>query len=458
MTINRQVSVAGPLAAAPVNMTGLRLIPEAIGQIAFGRFDAPDFMIHPGEYIPEIPTRTGVAEVQRDSTLYFNLTLPAGPMPAGGWPVAIYGHGSERDKHQMFDSASSLASRGIAVIAFTMVGHGFGPQTTLTVTRSDGTSVTVLSGGRGIDQDGNGSIEAREGDAAAAPRRLQINADAQVQNIADLVRLTRVVESGVDVDGDGVAELNPQRIYYYGHSLGAMYGMGFVAYTPEVRAAAFLAPGAPLIENRRLSPTQRHQIGEFLAARTPSLLNGTDGLTAIGGLPVLPPFFNENLPWRGAPPVLNDVPGAIAIQRYLDRSTWIAHRGSPIGTAPRLRLNPPSGVTARPFFVAMATGDTASPNPNTANIVRAGQFEDRTVLYRHDLYIAANPTVPRNPHGFFSQLIPVIPAYLTIVKAAQAQVADFFKADGIFIPVPLPAPYWEVPIVGPLPEELGYIR
>ena len=458
ITFNRQISVSGPLSPAPVNMLGINLIPGAIGRIAFGRFIAPDFMVHPGEYIPEIATRTGIAAVQGTNTLYFNVTLPAGPRPPGGWPVAIYGHGSEREKNGLFDTASTMAARGIAVIGFSMVGHGFGPNSTITLGRTDGTRATVHSGGRGIDQDGNGTIDAREGDAAAWPRLLQVNADAMVQNIADLTQLSRVVQAGVDVDGDGIADLNPDRLYYYGHSLGGMYGIGFFAYTPEVRAAFFLVPGAPLLENRRLSPTQRHQFGQLLAARSPSLLNSADGLTAIGGVPVLPPLFNESLPLRNEPVVAAPVPGAIAIQQFADRSTWIAQRGSPIGTAPRLRLRPPSGTTPRPFVLSFARGDTASPNPNTTRIIRAGAIEDRVAFYLHDRYWADNPTIPKNPHGFVAQLVPPSPAYETIVRGAQAQVADFFRSDGMTITVPEPTAYWEVPIAGPLPEDMGYIR
>lgn len=458
ITFNRETVVGGPLSPAPVNWTGISLIPDVIERIAFGRFTAPDFMVHPGEYIPETATRTGIAGVQGTNTLYFNVTLPAGPMPPGGWPVAIYGHGSEREKNQLFDTSASLAARGLAVIGFSMVGHGFGPNTMLTINRKDGTTVTVKSGGRGIDQNGDGAIAAREGDAATAPRLLQVNADAMVQNIADLMQLSRVVQAGLDVDGDGSVELNPDRMYYYGHSLGAMYGPGFVAYTPEVRAAFFLAPGAPLLENRRLSPTQRHQFGEMLAVRTPSLVNSADGLTTIGGLPVLPPFFNEELPLRNDPPVVSRVPGAIAIQQFADRSTWIAQRGSPIGTAARLRLRPPAGITPRPFVLSFARGDTASPNPNTSNIIRSGDFADRVAFYLHDRYWADNPTIPKNPHGFVAQLVPPSAAYAVIVRGAQAQVAEFFRSDGSTVIVPAPAAYWEVPMMSPLPDDLGYIR
>jgi Bacterial virulence factor lipase N-terminal len=458
LTFNRQISVGGPVSPVAVNMAGLNLTPNAVGRIAFGRFTAPDFMVHPGEYIPETPTRNGIAAVHGTNTLYFNVTLPAGPAPPGGWPVAIYGHGSDREKNQLFDTASSLAAHGLAVIAISMVGHGFGPNSTITITRLDGTSATVESGGRGIDQNADGAIAAREGDAAAAPRLLQVNADAMVQNIADLMQLSRVIQAGLDVDDDSIVDLNPDRLYYYGHSLGAMYGIGFFAYTPEVRAGFFIAPGAPLLENRRLSPTQRHQFGQLLAARTPSLLNSAEGLTTIGEIAVLPPFFNEDLPLRNESPVLTPVPGAIAIQQFADRSTWIAQRGSPIGTAPRLRLRPLAGIMPRPFVLSFARGDTASPNPNTTGIIRAGAVEDRAAFYRHDRYGEDNPSVPKNPHGFLSQLIPLIPAYVTIVRGAQTQVAEFFRSDGTNVIHPAPRVYWEVPIAGPLPEDLGYIR
>lgn len=315
----------------------------------------------------------------------------------------------------------------------------------------------MKSGGRGIDQNSDGAIAAREGDAATAPRLLQVNADAMVQNIADLMQLTRVVRAGLDVDGDGGVDLNADRIYYYGHSLGGMYGPGFVAYTPEVRAAFFLVPGAPLLENRRLSPTQRHQYGQLLAGRTPSLLNSGNGLTSVGGVAVLPPFFNEGLPLRNEPPVVTPVPGAIAIQQFADWSTWIAQRGSPIGTVPRLRLRPPVGITPRPFLLGFARSDTASPNPNTSHIIRAGAFADRVAYYRHDRYWADNPTIPKNPHGFIAQLVPPSPAYAAIVRGAQAQIAEFFQSDGTTAIVPDPAAYWEFPIVSPLPEDMGYI-
>src|SRR5262249_26924164 len=158
----------------------------------------------------------------------------------------------------------------------------------------------------------------------------------EVQNIADLMQLVRVIQAGVDVDGDGQADLNPDRIFYWGHSLGAILGIGFFAYTPEVRAAYLAAPAAPLFANRRLSPTSgsRDSVGRSLAARIPSLLNAVYGLPNLDGVPVSAPFFNENTPLRNERPVINNIPGALAIQQFDERSMWIAQRGNPVGFAP----------------------------------------------------------------------------------------------------------------------------
>ena len=48
--------------------------------------------------------RSGPAPAPRPSSgtneIYFNLFLPSGPAPAGGWPVAIYGHGTNGNKNE----------------------------------------------------------------------------------------------------------------------------------------------------------------------------------------------------------------------------------------------------------------------------------------------------------------------------------------------------------------------
>ena len=166
ITWNQQTRVAGPLNPVPVNVNLLRFIPGAVGQVAFGKYVSPDYETAE-KFIPPVGTRTGTPVVQGVNEVFFNLYLPSGPRPAGGWPVAIFGHGIGGSKQggargpgggDSLALAASLAEQGIATIAINVVGHGFGPLSTLTVTPSVGAPVTFLEGGRGIDQNGDGII------------------------------------------------------------------------------------------------------------------------------------------------------------------------------------------------------------------------------------------------------------------------------------------------------------
>src|SRR5690606_28206394 len=95
------------------------------------------------------------------------------PKPAGGWPVAIFGHGFTDSMYGApWTVASVFASRGIATLSINVVGHGGGAQGVLNVLPKVGAPVQVPAGGRGIDQDGNGLIDNTEGVNAAAPQTI----------------------------------------------------------------------------------------------------------------------------------------------------------------------------------------------------------------------------------------------------------------------------------------------
>ena len=175
--------------------------------------------------------------------IYFNVYLPSGPKPAAGWPVAIFGHGSAQNKNLSFNVAATMAAHGIATIAINAVGHGSGPRGTLVVKQTAGAPVTVAAGGRGFDQNGDGLIEADEGLTTPPPRTILLTTDGVRQTVADLMQLVRVIEVGMDVDGDGFSDLDPSRIYYFGHSLGGYYGTVVLGIEPAVRAGSSLLLG-----------------------------------------------------------------------------------------------------------------------------------------------------------------------------------------------------------------------
>jgi hypothetical protein len=443
--------------------------PGAVGTLAFGKYLSPDYQIHPGEYIPPVGTRTGRPAVQGVNEIYFNLYLPSGPKPVDGWPVAIFGHpngGYKEDPSQFV--ASSMAARGIATLAINAVGHGFGPRGTLTVSRSLGGPVTFSAGGRGIDQNGDGTIAGSEGLSTAPPRDIVFFTDAIRQTVADLTQLVRVIQVGMDVDGDWQHDLDPSRIFFFGQSFGANYGTVFLAVEPSVRAGVLTVAGDPLA-NRQLG-AGRPALGTLLDARQPSLVN-SPGITVLGGRAIGPPLFHENLPLRNEvplmvsladgttqviqSPVINNVSGAMAIQELLENMEWVSQAGSPVAYAAHLRKTPLRGVPAKSVIFQFAKGDLGAPNPNTTAIVRAGDLADRTLYYRHDLARTEIPSLPMNAHMFMVSI--GVAAFRDIALGAQAQIAHFFASDGETIVHPDPVRFFEVPIQGPLPKELNYI-
>jgi hypothetical protein len=451
ITFTRQGAVPATVAVplSPIPTTG------SVGTLAFGRYRSPDYRDPVGGFIPPVATRTGVPQPQATNDVYFNLFVPGGTKPPGGWPVAIYGHGLSDSKNGgPIGVAGIMVANGIATIAINVVGHGRGPGSTLTVLTTAGPS-TFSAGGRGVDQNGDGLIDATEGFNAVAPQTITGSRDGVRQTVVDLMQLVRVIEVGMDVDGDGAADLDPARIYYMGQSLGGIYGTLLLALEPSVRAGAFNVPGGPFSEILHLSPVFRPQLGASLFARVPSLLNDGPPNPATNTFP-----FIDNLPLRNQPPVINTVTGSMEIQEVLDHMEWAAQAGSPVAYAPHLRKAPLDRVLPRPVLVQFARGDQTAPNPTTTAILRAGDLADRATLFRNGLAFAADPNFPRNPHAFLLALSP-LPAFLNVTLAAlaaQLQIATFFASDGATVSDPDGVlPFFETPIAGPLPEDLGFL-
>ena len=360
-----------------------------------------------------------------------------------------------------------------------IAGHGFGSLSTLTVTPLAGVPVTFSAGGRGMDQNRDGTIESAEGRYATSPRRFAVDdRDCSVQTIADLIQLVRVIEAGVDADGDGSPDLDPERIYFFGQSYGSSLGIVFVAVEPKVRAAVFISPGQMPTSGDRLSPFAapnvpgRTQTGNLLAARIPSLIN-FPGLAAMEGVPLGQPRFNENLPLRkGFPytvllddgtqsiiqsPVINTVPGAMKIQEVLDWRQWAMQPANSVAYAVHLRKAPLAGVPAKRIIVQTGKGDQTLPNPGISAIARAGDLADRITFYRNDLAFAEDPSVPKDPHTFAFRLDSTDPLVSSISRAVQDQMALFFASDGRRVIQPQPSRFFETPITLPLPDGLNFI-
>jgi hypothetical protein len=152
----------------------------------------------------------------------------------------------------------------------------------------------------------------------------------------------------------------------------------FLSVDPSVQTGVLTSVGAPIIENRRLSPVAgRASLGLALASRIPSLINGP-GITSLDGVSVVvSPYFNENFPLRdGIPiqvrledgtsqdiqsPVSNTVAGAMAIQEVVENTKWVGRSGDPVAYAPHIRKTPLPGVPAKSVIYQFAKGDETGP-------------------------------------------------------------------------------------------------
>lgn len=389
----------------------------AAGQYVFGSYLAPSWLTQAGD-IPQTPTgRSRGPAVTGSVRVPFVAVIPAGTAPRNGWPVALFGHGFTRSDADLFLAAPLNASQGVATIATDVVGHGYGPRSEWQVTRG-GVTVSVPAHARGVDRDGNGTIDSTEGSSTAvepAPLAAINSRDGLRQTVADNAALARAI------GGPSTLPLNSARPTYYGQSFGGIYGTMLAGTDRSITAFGLNVPGGPISEIARLSPSFRPLTAQALGLGVPNLLNG-----GVSG-------FTESMPLAGQAPVKNPAPGALAIQQYLAESTWVQRSGSPETFAPL--------VPHRRTLVQSAFGDQTVPNPTAGTLIRAGGLEDRTTFYRND----RTPNAAENPHGFLLN-----PAFALGFDPGQSQMSTFLASKGRLVIDPDGAgKVFEVPIVNP---------
>lgn len=427
---------------------------SGLGRVALGTFNSPNFL-NAAQAIAPLPTGAGVALPAASGEIGFTLYLPDAPRPASGFPVVIFGHGLGDSRFGGPTAVSAaLAQSGFATIAISAVGHGYGPESSITLIDQSGNRLSFPAPGRGVDLNGDGTIEGAEGcivpTAGAALR------DCLRQTALDLAQLVRVIQAGIDVDGDGVPELDGSLIYYGGQSLGSLYGTLFNALEPNVRAATLNVGGASVVDLVRWSPSFRSLVTTILAARDPVLLSQAGG-------------FHEDYVLRYQPVKVSGAPASIAIQNLLETYDWLGMPGDPVAFAPHLRQSTLPGVPIKPVLFQIARGDQTVPNPSNSRLIRAANMREFTWLYRHDLAREVLPSLPANPHPYLVLFLGTegeirLPDLrtLAISLSAQQQMAAFFKADGAVIPDPnnfvlralFGTDLFEAP--GFLPEDLNF--
>ncbi len=440
---------------SPPSFTNLPLmiLPQLAGvdRIAFGSFWSPNFLDE-NQVIPSVRTGQAVAPPATSREIFFHVYLPAKPAPPDGYPVVIVGHGVAGNRFQQPTAlASSMAAEGIAVIGVNAVGSGYGPATKLALTDKAGNTVEIAAGGLSVDLNRDGKYDSPEGCALISPPNVVGYRDCSRQSALDIMQLVRAVRAGIDLDGDGVVDLDRRQIFYAGLSQGAVFGTILTAVEPDIQAAVLTsAPGSVADTFRwvKEGPYLNAAVGA-MSLRTPPLFN-------VGASE-----FDFDWPLRDQPVRIISIPGAIALQEYLERVEWVQMPGDPLGYAPHLQSSTLPGVPIQRVMFQFAIGDTTAPNPCESNLVRAANLRETTSVYRHDLARAVAPDLPRNPHGLFYSATTTSGAVIT--RAAQRQMAEFLASGVARVPDvnDLVRPFFgkdlfEVPQF--LPEALNYLQ
>lgn len=181
--------------------------------------------------------------------------------PATGWPVMIYQHGITRNRTDMLALADTMASIGYAVVAIDLPLHGI-------TDKANGfyignTPFGAAASERTFDIDYTDNASGAPGpdgmiDSSGAHyinlQNLLVSRDNVRQGVADLFTLTANLPF-MDINGDQAGDFDDSQIAFAGQSLGAMTGVNYLAFNPDVNSAVLSAPGGGIANLLLGSPT-----------------------------------------------------------------------------------------------------------------------------------------------------------------------------------------------------------
>ncbi len=273
MTQVRDDIVAAPAPVIPTETwTRTTMAPTFV--VSEGVYTAPNFQSGTSPYTTEggaiLFDAEGHAIQQGTFSQRFALSVPVSAMPPGGYPIALYGHGTGGDYRTFIedDTAELLAAQGIAVMGIDALFHG--TRNPMPENEPDLVFFNIVN-----------------------PDTARFNA---VQAALDHVVHGHVVETMTVPDAlyERPVRFNLSELYYFGHSQGALVGPLYVAVDDGPRAALFSAGGAS-IGRTLLDKTQPVDIPS-IAASLLGLRGGEDAF-AIEGFTMEHPIISLLQGW-----------------------------------------------------------------------------------------------------------------------------------------------------------------
>ncbi len=272
----KEAAVSSPIALVDTQIdTGaLSAASPDLADIFAGQMSIPYYLDIPSQANPVAPLNTffknasgefltpldNAPVVKNTLAIPVLMTKPKGEMPAEGWPIAIFQHGIGRSRADLLAIADAMASAGFAVIGIDAPMHG--------ISATDAAAGFRLAGSeRNFDVDyvdnatgapGPDGIADASGTHFYNLSNLLNTRDNTRQGIADLFTLSASVGS--------IADINPARKVFIGHSLGAIMGTTFLAFDDTVNSASLAMGGGGLPRILANSPAFGPAIAAGLAS------------------------------------------------------------------------------------------------------------------------------------------------------------------------------------------------
>jgi hypothetical protein len=194
-------------------------------RLIHGTYESPIFQsgaIPYSESGGELTVVDGVPTVHGDYEARYAMTVPTGEMPEGGWPIVLYAHGTGGDFETFVRNrvGRDLARQGFVTMGVDQIHHGTRNPTTI--------------GPESLVFNFNNPLAFRDNARQAA---LDVVAQAAFVR-ANPEIAPRAIGAGNFID--------PERVYFYGHSQGGLNGPLFLAIDDQALGGVLSGAGGHL--------------------------------------------------------------------------------------------------------------------------------------------------------------------------------------------------------------------
>ena len=318
-------------------------------------------------------------------------TPRAGPAPPGGWPVVLFQHGVTSNRTSLVAIADAFAAAGFAMLAIDLPLHGV---TDPSNPFHQGAGSPFGDNERHFNLDNVGDLGSLVPDGetdngwqifnVANPLNAR---DHGRQAVSDLFHVIRTVPV-MDIDADGIADLDANRVHFLGVSLGAIFSTPFMALNGEFTTATLTSEGGPY--------------SAFLV----------DPMALVFGRPIRAAVEAAGLPF-----------GTVAFQNFVRDLQTVLDPVDPLNYAAQSALR-------HPIHLMGVRGDTSVPMSLINNVAEVMGLADITATTADPAGVRGIVRFNRGGHGAI-----LIPADLAVTVEMQMQAVAFAASGGTILPI-----------------------